>query len=357
MHLKKKDTWEAYGGRSGGLFLGMVRIKIGRKWVGDDEPVFVIAEAGSNHDGKLAQAKKLIDIAAKAGADAVKFQTFAADKLVARTESYYDLLKGLEIPDDWHTKLARHARKRNIIFLSTPFHEEAVHLLNSVGVPAFKISSGDVTNVPLIECVARTGKPVLLATGTATIKEVGAAVRLIKSLDNDKIILLHCVSSYPASMSDLNLRVIGTLRRKFGLPVGFSDHSLGIIADVSAATLGACVIEKHFTLDRALKGPDHSYALDPQELAMMVSSIRVARAALGDGVKRVVKSELGGRKRGQRGIYAARDIPAGETITEDALITLRPPAGINAIHFRNVVGRKAKTAIPAGTPLNRKMIL
>lgn len=334
------------------------KIKIGARFVGEGKPVFIIAEAGSNHDRKLGQAKQLIDVAADAGADAIKFQTFSADKIVARTgpkagymekvsgkESVYEILKRIELPREWHRELANYASKKGLIFLSSPFDEEAVDLLDELGAPAFKVASGELTNLPLIEYMARKGKPMIVSTGAATMNEVEEAVSAIRDTGNKKIVLLHCVANYPAAPEDANLLAMSAIKKKFKLPVGYSDHTLGISASLAAAALGAVMIEKHFTLSRELPGPDHFYAIEPNELKAMVDGIRTAEKMRGTSTKKPVKAEQETRKLARRSIFAKVDIPAGNIIKKEMLVTLRPAIGLEPKHFESIVGKKAKRDI------------
>jgi N-acetylneuraminate synthase/N,N'-diacetyllegionaminate synthase len=335
-----------------------MKVKIGNRTVGEGEPVFIIAEAGSNHDRKLAQAKKLVDVAASAGADAVKFQTFSADKIVARIgpkaeymekvsekESVYEIFKRIELPREWHQELMEYADKRGLIFLSSPFDEEAVDLLDELGVPAFKVASGELTNLPLVKYMARKGKPLIVSTGAATMEEVKEVVSVVRSTGNKKIVLLHCVANYPAAPEDANLLAMSALKQKFKLPVGYSDHTLGITAPLAAAALGAVMIEKHFTLSRKLPGPDHFYAIEPNELKTMVVGIRAVEKLRGVPIKRPVKAEEESRKLGRRSIFAKIDIPAGVIIKREMLVILRPAIGLAPKYLESVVGKRAKRVI------------
>jgi N-acetylneuraminate synthase/N,N'-diacetyllegionaminate synthase len=335
----------------------VAKVKIGDKLVGKGQPVFIVAEAGSNHNRKLEQAKQLTDVAAEAGADAVKFQTFLADKIVAKIgpkagymekvskESVYKIFKRMELPREWHRELAEYANKKGLIFLSSPFDEEAVNLLEELGVPAFKVASGELTNFPLIKYMARKGKPLIVSTGAATMGEVGEAVSVIKNEGNKKIVLLHCVANYPAAPEDANLLAMRTLKEKFKLPVGYSDHTLGVAAPLAAAALGAAVIEKHFTLSRKLPGPDHFYALEPGELRAMVEGIRAVEKMLGSPIKRPAKAEREIRRLARRSIFAKVDIPAGTVITKEMLTVLRPAIGLEPKYLENVISRKARVNI------------
>jgi N-acetylneuraminate synthase/N,N'-diacetyllegionaminate synthase len=335
-----------------------VKVKIGNKLVGEGEPVFIVAEAGSNHDGKLEQAKQLVDVAANAGADAVKFQTFSADKIIAKTgpkagymekvsekESVYEIFKRIELPREWHRELAEYARKRGLIFLSSPFDEEAADLLDELGVPAFKVASGELTNFPLIKYMARREKPMIVSTGAATMDEVNEAVSVIRGTGNKKIVLLHCVANYPAAPEDANLLAMSALKQKFKLPVGYSDHTLGTLASLAAVALGAVMVEKHFTLSRKLPGPDHFYAVEPNELKAMVEGIRAVEKMRGTPIKKPVKAEREIRKLARRSVFAKVDIPAGSIIEKEMLVTLRPAIGLEPKYLESIVGKKAKKTI------------
>ena len=264
-----------------------MKLKIGDKLIGEEEPCFIIAEAGVNHNGSVELAKKLIDAAKDAGADAVKFQTFKAESVVVKDAqkaeyqkettgegSQYEMIKKLELTEEDFRELADYAKEKDIMFLSSPFDKESVDLLNELDVPAFKVGSGEITNLPLLRYIAKKEKPIILSTGMSTLGEIEEALDVIRSEGVEDIILLHCVSNYPARIEDVNLRALGTLKQAFKLPVGFSDHTLGITAPIAAVALGACVIEKHFTLDRNLPGPDHKASLEPEELKEMAKAIR-----------------------------------------------------------------------------------
>lgn len=331
--------------------------------VGNGERCFIIAEAGSNHDGKLDQAKELIDIAADSGADAVKFQVFVADEMAAKTESeiarvdiagcktLHELYKSLEIPQEWLAELASYAGERGIIFLCTPFYEQAVDELDKIGAPAFKVASFELVHLPLLRYIARKGKPIILSTGMANLGEVEDAIAAIISEGNEQIVLLHCGSGYPHRVEDVNLAAMDTLKQAFSYPVGYSDHTLGITIPVAAVARGAKAIEKHFTISRDLPGPDHSFALEPPELKMMVREIRDTEKAIGNPQKTVTDSELVRYKRGRRSIFAKVDIPRGTRINPEMLAILRPGIGLMPKYLDIVVGRTAQTDIKAGQPI------
>ena len=330
-----------------------MKVRIGDRFVGEGEPVFIIAEIGSNHDGKLEQAKQLIASAKECGADAVKFQSFTADKLVSpKYEKIYKAFKEAELPSEWHRELAKFAASRGIIFLSTPFDEEIASLLDNLGVPAFKIASYDMNNYPLLRHVAGFKKPLLLSTGMANLSEVEEAVNTIRGGGNNDIILLHCVSDYPTRLEDANIKAMVIMQRTFQLPVGYSDHSLGIVVALGAVALGACVIEKHVTINKTLPGPDHPHSLGVAEFKEMVQQIRHLELALGSETKAPAETEIHERGWGRRGIYAAVDIPKGATINRDMLKIVRPC--LNALEPKNidlVLGKAAKRAIAANEPI------
>lgn len=326
--------------------------RIGERTVGPGHPTYVIAEAGANHNRDLDTALELIEVAADAGADAVKFQTYRAEGMYSRhtpmmtylrdadlvddQESVWDLIKRVEIPWEWHQDLARAARARGLDFLSTPFEEAAVDLLESVAVPAYKIASYEITHLPLIEHCAKTGKPLLLSTGMASLGDIERALDTANAAGCQDVMLLHCAISYPPRFADLNLRAIETLQQAFGVPIGWSDHTMGHTADVAAVTLGACAIEKHYTLNRDQPGPDHGFAVEPDELADMVTAVREAEAALGSTVKRRTDAEAELYRLARRSLVAARRIPAGQRISEQDLAVKRPGFGI-AVHERDIV--------------------
>lgn len=337
----------------------VMKIDIFSKKIGDDEPCFIIAEAGVNHNGDVNLAKKLIDAAKAAGADAVKFQTFHTDNMVTITaekaeyqknttssdETQYHMIKKLELHDDVFQELSEYAERRNILFFSTPFDEESVDLLFNIGVPVFKIPSGEITNFPLLKKIAGKKKPVILSTGMSTLGEVEDAVGYLKKNGAEEIILLHCSTSYPAPIHSVNLKAMETLRCAFQVPVGYSDHTAGITIPIAAASMGASVIEKHFTLDKNLPGPDHLTSLEPHELSAMVTAIRDVERAMGNGIKTPTAEEEAVKKIARRSIVAKNDIQAGETLSEFVLAIKRPGTGIEPRYFDVVSTLKAKRAI------------
>ncbi len=340
--------------------------------MGEGERCFIIAEAGSNHDGKLEIAKGLIKVAKDAGADAVKFQTYSAeklysrktpsmnylrkDKLISGNESVWDLIKRIEMPRKWHKPLADYCKEKEIIFLSTPFDVKAVDELEEVGMVAYKIASFEITHLPLLEYVAKRGKPIILSTGMADLSDVELALDTVYKQGNRDVILLHCAVDYPPKYEDLNLRAMQTIRQAFQLPVGFSDHTLGITSDIVAVALGACVIEKHFTLDRKLKGPDHPFALEPDELKNMVQAVRDAEASLGCPIKKRTFAEEEMYRLGRRSLIATCDISKETVITKEMIDVKRPGYGIHPKMMDVVIGRVTKVNIDKDDVLIWEMI-
>ena len=321
--------------------------------IGRGQPAFIIAEAGVNHNGDLELARQLVRAAAEAGADAVKFQTFVADRLVIShapqadyqrrntgiTESQHAMLKRLELSEKAHRELQSLCSQLGVLFLSTPFDEQCADFLSDLGMIAFKIPSGELTNTPFLTHVARKGLPVILSTGMATVEEIGRAVETVRGEGNDNIVLLQCVSSYPSVPADTNLRAMGTLANLFQTPVGYSDHTDGIEIALAAAALGACVIEKHFTIDRGLPGPDHKASLEPSELAAMVAGIRKVESALGDGEKRPAASEASTAAVARKSLVAARALKAGEIFEASMAVARRPGTGLAPSLLGSLQGR------------------
>jgi len=327
--------------------------------------VLIIAEAGVNHNGSLELALRLVDAAAEAGADAVKFQSFKADKVASaqaakadyqtRTtgagESQLEMLRRLELTETDHQVIAARCLERGIRFLSTPFDEESADLLHRLGVELFKIPSGEITNTPLLRHVASLGHPLVISTGMADLEEVRECVEVVRRAGATDITLLHCVTEYPAPVDQINLRAMATMRSAFGLPVGYSDHSEGIEIALAATALGACVIEKHFTLDRNLPGPDHKASLEPSELAAMVRGIRVVERALGDGIKRAAPCERANRDVARRSVVVLRDLPSGAVLADSDLGARRPGTGITPSRIPELVGQILSQPVEAGTLL------
>jgi N,N'-diacetyllegionaminate synthase len=317
----------------------------------------IIAEAGVNHNGDISLAKRLINAAAEAGADLVKFQTFCADRLVTRTaakaeyqtqimdgaETQHAMLSRLELSPGMHDELIAHCTARRIGFLSTGFDVESVDLLVGLGQELFKIPSGEITNLPYLRHIGQLGKEVIMSTGMADLGDVEAALGTLEEAGTprERITVLHCTTEYPTPMGEVNLRAMQTLQTAFGVRVGYSDHTPGIEVAIAAVAMGASVIEKHFTLDRSLPGPDHQTSLEPRELKAMVAAIRNIEQAVGDAVKRLTPSEARNRPVVRKSIVASRAIKAGELFSTDNITAKRPGTGISPMRWDEVVGRRA----------------
>ena len=316
--------------------------------------IFIIAEAGVNHNGSLELAFRMVDAAKKAGADCIKFQTFKSEKLVSHNAqkadyqknttgdgSQIDMLKKLELPYDEFLELKSYCDKMDICFLSTPFDFESIDFLNSIDMPFWKIPSGEVTNLPYLVALARTGKPVVMSTGMCDMEEIEAAIKVLRENGTKEIKLLHCNTEYPTPFEDVNLRAMQTMRDQFEVEVGYSDHTSGIEVPIAAAALGATVIEKHFTLDRKMEGPDHKASLEPDELAAMVTSIRNIEKALGSLDKTPSLSEIKNKAVARKSIVAKFDIKAGEKFTEENITVKRPGTGISPMRWYDILGNSA----------------
>ena len=339
-------------------------MRIAGREIGPGRPCFVIAEAGVNHNGDLDLAHKLIDAAAEAGADAVKFQTFSADATAApdaalaeyqaRREdapaSQHALLAGLELPRESYAELKAYAESRNLVFLSTPFDEPSLALLEPLNLAAYKLPSGEIVNLRFLDAVARTGRPIILSTGMARLGEIDRALSVLRSAGCHDIALLHCVSCYPAPAEACNLSALPLLARTFGVPVGFSDHTLGTAVALAAVALGACILEKHFTLDRNLPGPDHAASLEPGELVSLVHDIRTVESALGLPVKAPQECELEISARVRKSLRARVPITAGEALAAD-MLDARRGAGLPVSSLEALLGRKVSRNLSPGEPL------
>lgn len=318
--------------------------------------VLIIAEAGVNHNGSLEIAKKLVDAAADAGADIIKFQTFKADRLVSKDakkaeyqkenigdgdDSQYNMLKRLELSDDDHQELVDYCKERNIRFWSTAFDFDSIDFLHNLGLKLWKIPSGEITNYPFIKKIASFHEPVIMSTGMCDEQDIRNAVNVLlgNGLTKEQITILHCNTQYPTPFGDVNLKAMQTIKCDFGTVVGYSDHTKGIEVPIAAVALGAEVIEKHFTLDRNMPGPDHKASLEPKELKAMVSAIRNIEKALGDGVKKVSASERQNISVARKSIVASRDIAKGELLTEENLAVKRPGTGISPMRWEDIVNK------------------
>lgn len=319
---------------------------------------FIIAEAGVNHNGSLERALQMVDVSAEAGADAIKFQTFKAEKVIARTapkaeyqkatteteETQLEMVKKLELDEGAHKKLIAHCQQRGIQFLSTPFDLDSIDLLVRLGLSILKIPSGEITNLPYLRKLGALKKPVIMSTGMADLGEIEDALDVLTQAGTpiDKITVLHCNTGYPTPLEDVNLRAMLTIKKAFpGISVGYSDHTLGIEIPIAAVATGARVVEKHFTLDKNMEGPDHRASLEPDELKAMVHAIRNIEKALGSGLKKPSPSELKNKPIARKSIVAARDIKEGEEFTEENLTVKRPGTGISPMRWDEVIGQKA----------------
>jgi len=349
----------------------MKKIKIGKRIIGKNYPVFIIAEAGVNHNGELKIAKKLVDAAKESGADAVKFQTFKTEKLitekapkanyhiknVGKKGSWFNLLKSQELSKEDHRRLMDHCRKKNIIFLSTPYDEESADFLYRAGVPAYKISSCDINNIPFLKHLSKKGLPVLLSTGMSYEKEVTEAVKALLSVNKIDIVLFQCTSDYPSKESELNLRVMDDYSKRYGFPVGFSDHSLNKYASILALGMGMNVYEKHLTLDKRMKGPDHCSSSNPCELREIINNIRVSEIMLGEDKKKPSFSEIKNRDKMRKSIVSACEIKKGQRITKDLIAIKRPGTGLSPIYFKKILNKKAKRLIKKDQAVKKEDVL
>jgi len=320
--------------------------------------VFIIAEAGVNHNGSVDLAKKLIDVASISGADAVKFQTFKAENLVAKNtqkadyqkqitdakESQFDMIKKLELDVEAHQELIAYCQEKDIMFLSTPFDHESIDLLSDLGLKIFKIASGEITNLPYLRHIGSLSKRVILSSGMSNLGEVGDALDVLinAGTSKDNITVLHANTMYPTPMEDVNLNAMLTIQKKLGINVGYSDHTLGIEVDIAATAMGASVIEKHFTLDKSMKGPDHKASLEPQELKAMVSAIRNIEKALGSSKKKPSPSESVNIDISRKSIVANQSIKKGDKLSSKNITTKRPGTGINPMRWDEIIGTLAK---------------
>lgn len=325
---------------------------IGERLVGDAAPTYVIAEIGSNHDGSLDEGVRLIEAAAGAGADCVKFQSYRAETLVSPGHPGRATLERLSLPAAWYPDLKAAADRCGVHFLSSPFDLEAVQDLVATGVPAIKIASGDLTYTDLLEAAAATGLPLIASTGAAYLGEVDEAIRTMRGAGAHQIALLHCASAYPATFAAANVRAVATMRAAFGVPVGFSDHTPGHAAALASVALGGRLIEKHITLDRSRPGPDHAFALTVDEFGDLVRNIRALEAALGTGAKEPVESELSEREWARRGVYTTRALEPGHILGQTDLICLRPLHGVPATRRSELEGRRLSRGLGAFDPIH-----
>jgi N,N'-diacetyllegionaminate synthase len=320
--------------------------------------VFIIAEAGVNHNGSIELAKKLIDVASQAGADAVKFQTFKTENLVSKNaskaeyqkettnkdESQFDMIKKLELDLDTHKELMQYCKEKNIIFLSTPFDHDSIELLNDLGLEVFKIPSGEITNLPYLRHVGRLDKKIVLSTGMADIGEIEDALDILieSGTKKENITVLHANTMYPTPLEDVNLKAMVTIGNTFDVSYGYSDHTLGIEVDIAAVAMGAVCIEKHFTLDKTMEGPDHKASLEPSELKAMVKGIRNIELALGSSIKKPSKSETPNKAVARKSIVAKEEIKKGEIFTNENITIKRPGNGMSPMNWDNIIGQQSQ---------------
>lgn len=330
-----------------------------------DAPAFFIAEAGVNHNGEIEIARKLIDVAADAGADAVKFQTFTTDRLVtdrAKTVAYQneavdgptdqqEILEGVELSRDTHLELSEYAHTAGVTFLSTPFDRASASFLADIGVPAIKLGSGELTNEPLLRHAAGLARPLIISTGMATVDEVANAVAWLEDEDPVSFALLQCTSEYPTNPKDVNLRVMTVLRERFDVPTGLSDHTVSTVVPGMAVAAGARIVEKHFTLDRGMEGPDHAASLEPDELAESVECVRLADQIRGSARKRPTSTELRNRIQVRKSLHAARDLEEGVVLEDSDLTVSRPADGLPPYELSAVLGRRTARALATGEPI------
>ena len=341
-------------------------IKIGSKTIGLDHPTYIIAEIGANFDGSIETAKKLVDAAKACGADCAKFQTFTAEKIVSDEgfkkmtlhgvhgswgRSVYDVFKDVEFPHEWHREIADYCKEVGIDFSTSPYDKEAVDLCEDLDVPFIKIGSGDITWLSMLEYIAKKGKPMMLATGDATIAEIDEAVRTILATGNNQLILMQCVTNYPSKLESANIRVIEAYQKMYNIVTGYSDHAPGSVVALGAVALGARVIEKHFTLDKSLSGPDHPHSMNPEEFSFMVKSIRELEKSLGSSFKNVVEEESETVFVQRRGLCAKQDIEEGAIIRPEDIDVLRPALGIPPKFEQVIAGKVANRKMVKGEPI------
>ncbi len=345
-------------------------IEIGGRRIGEGESVFVVAELSANHLQDLDLALKTIEAIKESGADAVKLQTYTPDTITLNVKNehfmikegtlwdgqyLYDLYKKAYTPWEWHEKLFNFARELGLVCFSSPFDKTAVDFLEGLGTPAYKVASFEIVDIPLIEYIASKGKPIIISTGIATLSDIEEAINACKRAGNEQIILLKCVSEYPTPYEDANLRTIPNMRETFGVPVGLSDHTLGIAVPIASVALGAVMVEKHFILDRNLGGPDSAFSLEPEEFKAMVSAIRQVEKALGKVSYELTERQKAMRKF-SRSLFVAKDMKAGEVFTEENVRSVRPGVGLHPKYLRDILGRRARFDIKAGTPLSWELV-
>ncbi len=332
------------------------KIRIGEtRWIGEGEPTFIIAEMGSNHNKNMAQAKELIDVAAACRVDAVKFQIYSADTLYPKSSRTHAILQEIEINREWLAELTDYVVQRGLIPLATPFDYAAVDQMAQLGMPAYKWASPEIHDLPLLRYATQKGKPIILSTGMCDLTDIQEAIKAVERSGNVDLVLLHCVSLYPTPPEHTNLRMMDTLKAAFHRPVGFSDHTEGIAVPIAAVARGATVIEKHYTLSRQLPGPDHAFAIEPKELADMVTAIRNVERSLGSPIKSHIQGQEDVRLN-SRSIVSLREIPKGTTLSRDLVTVKRSADGIPPKFFDVVIGRKAVVDIRNDAPITWDMV-
>jgi pseudaminic acid synthase len=343
-------------------------IKIEKRSIGSGKHALIVAEMSGNHNHDIKRALRIIAAAADAGADAIKLQTYTPDTLTidsdtkpfivtwkGKKRTLYDLYSEAHTPWEWHAKLFAHAKKRGLLCFSTPFDSTAVDFLEKLNVPCYKVASFEVVDIPLLEAIGKTKKPVIMSRGMASVEEIKLAVKTLRKFGTKEIILLHCTSAYPADPSDMNLTTIPDMRKRFGVEVGLSDHTLGTDVSVAAIALGACVIEKHFTLRRADGGPDSSFSLEPREFASLVSSVRTVEKAMGKPSYVQSKDEKANIVF-RKSLFVVKDIKKGERFTKENVRSIRPGNGMEPKFYRSVLGKSALKDIKQATPLSQKLV-
>jgi N,N'-diacetyllegionaminate synthase len=346
-------------------------MNIKNKKIGTGHPVFFIAEAGVNHNSSMDLAKQLIDAAATAGADAVKFQTFKTENIITpgapkstyhiqttgsdKEQTWFELLKTQELTREMHIELIKYCEEKDILFLSTPYDNDSADLLEELGVPAFKIASTDTNNIPFLKYVARKGLPMILSSAMSTMEEVIKAVEVVREEGLQEVAMLQCTGNYPAKLEDSHLNVMNTYREKLQCVIGYSDHTLELINPIAATAMGASIYEKHITIDKSLPGPDHRMALDPEELKETIRAIRQTESALGSSNKQILESEKENRNKLRKSIVANTDIPPGTVITQEMIAIKRPGGGLEPSQFNKIIGKKAAILIQNNSLLQETM--
>lgn len=329
----------------------MVTISIDNKKIGKGQNVYFIAEAGLNHNGDVKIAKKMINEAHICGADAIKFQTYKAELFLSESSQYFKFFKDVELDFEEFGELKDHAKSIGITFFSAPFDIESADYLKKINVPCFKIASADLTNIPLLAHIANMNLPMIISTGLATMQEIQEAVNICNYHGNKNLALLHCVANYPTLPEETNMNSINTMKERFGIPVGYSDNGDSTLVDLVAASIGADIIEKHFTLDRKMQGPDHSFSIDPLSLKNLIAEIRLVEKIKGDGIKVPQKSEINNRNAIRKSITASRNIQKGEQLIDSNLSIKRPAVGIEPKYLTKILGKKVNKNIDKDIPI------